>query len=127
MTNEVNLSPEELHALLGEKREQQNQSVSAFSFGELEFEPSADGVSQKQMNLNLLMDIPLQVVVELGRTQKKISDVLELSHGSIVELNKLAGEPVNVLVNNKVIAKGEVVVVDESFGVRITELLKHAL
>jgi flagellar motor switch protein FliN/FliY len=123
MTNEMNLSPEELNALLGEDYDEKKQSASAFSFGELEDVQ----LTQQQMNLNLLMDIPLQVVVELGRTRKKISEVLELSHGSIVELNKLAGEPVNVLVNNKVIAKGEVVVIDESFGVRITELLKHAL
>ncbi|HZG84390.1 flagellar motor switch phosphatase FliY [Paenibacillus sp.] len=74
-------------------------------------------------NLNLLLDIPLKVTVELGRTQKQIKDILELSQGSIVELDKLAGEPVDILVNNKLIAKGEVVVIDENFGVRVTDIV----
>ncbi|NMM51235.1 flagellar motor switch phosphatase FliY [Paenibacillus aquistagni] len=76
-------------------------------------------------NLNLLMDIPLRVTVELGRTHKQIKDILELSQGSIIELDKLAGEPVDILVNNKLIAKGEVVVIDENFGVRVTDILNQ--
>lgn len=76
-------------------------------------------------NLNLLMDIPLKVTVELGRTQRQIKDILELSQGSIIELDKLAGEPVDILVNNKLIAKGEVVVIDENFGVRVTDILSQ--
>ncbi|MGW8441327.1 flagellar motor switch phosphatase FliY [Paenibacillus sp. S33] len=76
-------------------------------------------------NLNLLMDIPLRVTVELGRTQKQIKDILELSQGSIIELDKLAGEPVDILVNNKLIAKGEVVVIDENFGVRVTDIVSQ--
>ncbi|RRJ65365.1 flagellar motor switch phosphatase FliY [Paenibacillus oralis] len=76
-------------------------------------------------NLNLLMDIPLKVTVELGRTQKQIRDILELSQGSIIELDKLAGEPVDILVNNKLIAKGEVVVIDENFGVRVTDIVSQ--
>lgn len=76
-------------------------------------------------NLNLLMDIPLKVTVELGRTQKQIKDILELSQGSIIELDKLAGEPVDILVNNKLIAKGEVVVIDENFGVRVTDIVSQ--
>lgn len=76
-------------------------------------------------NLNLLMDIPLRVTVELGRTQKQIKDILELSQGSIIELDKLAGEPVDILVNNKLIAKGEVVVIDENFGVRVTDIVSE--
>ncbi|WP_340390110.1 flagellar motor switch phosphatase FliY [Paenibacillus sp. FSL E2-0151] len=76
-------------------------------------------------NLNLLMDIPLKVTVELGRTQKQIKDILELSQGSIVELDKLAGEPVDILVNNKLIAKGEVVVIDENFGVRVIDIVSQ--
>ncbi|GAF09696.1 flagellar motor switch protein FliN [Paenibacillus pini JCM 16418] len=78
-----------------------------------------------QNNLNLLMDIPLKVTVELGRTQKQIKDILELSQGSIIELDKLAGEPVDILVNNKLIAKGEVVVIDENFGVRVIDILSQ--
>lgn len=76
-------------------------------------------------NLNLLMDIPLQVTVELGRTKKLIKEILELSPGSIIELDKLAGEPVDILVNNKLIAKGEVVVIEENFGVRVTDILSQ--
>ena len=79
----------------------------------------------EENNLNLLMDIPLKVTVELGRTQKQIRDILELSQGSIIELDKLAGEPVDILVNNKLIAKGEVVVIDENFGVRVTDIVSQ--
>lgn len=71
------------------------------------------------------MDIPLKVTVELGRTKKQIKDILDLSPGSILELDKLAGEPVDILVNNKLIAKGEVVVIDENFGVRVTDILSQ--
>lgn len=82
-------------------------------------------VQQEETNLNLLLDIPLKVTVELGRTQKQIKDILELSQGSIIELDKLAGEPVDILVNNKLIAKGEVVVIDENFGVRVTDIVSQ--
>ena len=74
-------------------------------------------------NIGLLMDVPLQIAVELGRTTKKIREILEFGQGSIIELDKLAGEPVDILVNGKTIAKGEVVVIDESFGVRITDII----
>lgn len=77
-------------------------------------------------DISLLLDVPLQVTVELGRTQLRIRNVLELVPGSIIELDKLAGEPVDVLVNGKQIARGEVVVIDEEFGVRITEVASHA-
>ncbi|MDF2924714.1 MAG: flagellar motor switch protein FliN [Paenibacillaceae bacterium] len=80
---------------------------------------------QDDTNLNLLLDIPLRVTVELGRTQKVIKDILDLSQGSIIELDKLAGEPVDILVNNKLIAKGEVVVIDENFGVRVTDIINQ--
>ena len=84
------------------------------------------GLSQAdETNLNLLLDIPLKVTVELGRTQKQIKEILELSQGSIIELDKLAGEPVDILVNNKLIAKGEVVVIDENFGVRVTDIVSQ--
>lgn len=77
-------------------------------------------------NLNMLLDIPLQVTVELGRTKRSVKEILELSSGSIIELDKLAGEPVDILVNSRLIAKGEVVVIDENFGVRITDILSQA-
>lgn len=76
-------------------------------------------------NLGIIMDVPMQVTVELGRTRKLIRDILELTPGSVIELDKLAGEPVDVLVNGKLIAKGEVVVIDENFGVRVTEIVGH--
>lgn len=75
-------------------------------------------------NIDLIMDVPLQVTVELGRTSKSIQEILEFSPGTIIELNKIAGEPIDVLVNGKYVAKGEVVVIEESFGVRITEIIK---
>ncbi|WP_312115270.1 flagellar motor switch phosphatase FliY [Brevibacillus reuszeri] len=78
-----------------------------------------------EQNLNLLLDIPLQVTVELGRTKKLIRDILDLSAGSIIQLDKLAGEHVDILVNNKLIAKGEVVVIDENFGVRVTDIISQ--
>ncbi|HWR40415.1 MAG TPA: flagellar motor switch phosphatase FliY [Patescibacteria group bacterium] len=74
-------------------------------------------------NLALIMDVPLEITVELGRTKKLIRDILELGTGSVIELDKLAGEPVDILVNGKLIAKGEVVVIDENFGVRITDII----
>lgn len=82
--------------------------------------------THEQRNLDLLLDIPLKVTVELGRTSRPIKDILELSSGSIIELDKLAGEPVDILVNEKLIAKGEVVVIDENFGVRVTDILSKS-
>ena len=91
----------------------------------VEFEPLSQEVSQAKApaNLDLIMDIGLEIRVELGRTNLKIRDVLNLGGGSVVELDKLAGEPVDLLVNEVIFAKGEVVVIDENFGVRITEIL----
>ena len=75
-------------------------------------------------NIGLIKDVPLEVTVELGRTAKPISDILDFAPGTIIELDKVAGEPVDVLVNGKFVAKGEVVVIEESFGVRVTEIIK---
>ena len=87
-----------------------------------EFKP-VDLNKTEQRNLDNLLDIPLKVTVELGRTKRPIKEILELSTGSIVELDKLAGEPVDILVNQKLIAQGEVVVIDENFGVRVTDII----
>ncbi|RIJ69255.1 flagellar motor switch phosphatase FliY [Rummeliibacillus sp. TYF005] len=90
---------------------------------------SFENTSLKQSearNLDMLLDIPLQVTVELGRTKRSVKEILELASGSIIELDKLAGEPVDILVNSRLIAKGEVVVIDENFGVRITDILSKA-
>ncbi|MBU5264865.1 flagellar motor switch phosphatase FliY [Bacillus atrophaeus] len=77
-------------------------------------------------NLDMLMDIPLSITVELGRTKRSVKEILELSAGSIIELDKLAGEPVDILVNQRIVAKGEVVVIEENFGVRVTDILSQA-
>lgn len=89
------------------------------------FAPQTEAQPHLQ-NLDMLMDIPLSVTVELGRTNRSVKEVLELSTGSIIELDKLAGEPVDILVNQRVVAKGEVVVIDENFGVRVTDILSQA-
>jgi len=97
--------------------------------GQMQGGPAEFGMLQMPMgvglqsNIDLLLDVPLQITVELGRTRMLIKDVLELGIGSVVELNKLAGESVEVFVNNKLIAKGEVVVIDENFAVRITSII----
>lgn len=75
-------------------------------------------------NIGLIMDVPLEVTVELGRTTKSISDILDFSPGTIIELNRIAGEPIDVLVNGKFVAKGEVVVIEECFGIKVTEIIK---
>ena len=99
-----------------------NMPVSPAQFMPLSMEP----VQVNEANIGLILDVPLQVTVELGRTKKSIKEVLELSNGSIVELDKLAGEPVEIQVNGHLLAKGEVVVIDENFGVRITEIASPA-
>lgn len=88
------------------------------------FSPVHDsGKANVQRGLDFILDIPLQVTVELGRAQMLINDLLQLGQGSVVELSKLAGEPMEVLVNQKLIARGEVVVVNEKFGVRLTDVI----
>ena len=77
----------------------------------------------KDRNLSLILDIPLKVTVELGRTKMVVSELLNLGQGSVVELSKLAGEPMEVLVNDKLVARGEAVVVNEKFGVRLTDII----
>uniref|UniRef100_UPI0018ABB179 flagellar motor switch phosphatase FliY n=2 Tax=Clostridiaceae TaxID=31979 RepID=UPI0018ABB179 len=91
------------------------------------FEPLSQGVvGESHRNIDLILDVPLEVSVVLGRTKKSIKDILDLSTGSLIELDKLAEEPVEVLINGKKIAYGEVVVVDENFGVRITSIVSGA-
>ena len=83
-------------------------------------------MGQNSNNLDLLMDVQVVLTVELGRTKKYVKDILSLGEGSILELDKLAGEPVDLFINGKLIAKGEVVVIDENFGVRVTEIVSPA-
>lgn len=85
------------------------------------------GLSEhKDKNLKLILDIPLKVSVELGRTKMPVSELLNLTQGSVIELNKLAGEPMEVYVNDKLIARGEAVVINEKFGIRLTDIISPA-
>jgi flagellar motor switch protein FliN/FliY len=85
--------------------------------------PAAQAQEESLANLSLLLDIPLEITAELGRTRMIIQDLLQLGQGSVIELNKLAGEPLEILVNKKLIARGEVVVVNEKFGIRLTDII----
>ncbi|WP_276319767.1 flagellar motor switch phosphatase FliY [Priestia megaterium] len=96
--------------------------VQPASFSEFEHVSSPQ---ENSRNLDMLLDIPLQVTVELGRTKRTVQEILALSSGAIIELDKLAGEPVDILINSKLIAKGEVVVIDENFGVRVTDIISQ--
>ena len=93
----------------------------------VQFQPFNMGINPitQQENIDLIMDVPLEVTVELGRTSKSIKEILEFSPGTIIELDKIAGEPIDVLVNGKLVAKGEVVVIEESFGIRVTDIIKQ--
>jgi len=82
------------------------------------------GAMQGQENIGLIKDVPLEVTVELGRTSKSIAEILDFTPGTIIELDKIAGEPIDILVNGRLVARGEVVVIEESFGVRVTEIIK---
>ncbi|WP_214776854.1 flagellar motor switch phosphatase FliY [Exiguobacterium sp. s22] len=102
------------------------KSMPEVAVSQAEFMPLQSPASQEvaPANLGLLYDVPLNVTVELGRTKKSVREVLELSQGSIIELDKLAGEPVDIYVNQQRIARGEVVVIEENFGVRVTEIIQ---
>jgi len=94
------------------------------SIAETEFRSVKKNTNQSDTkNLDFLLDIPLQVTVELGRTKMQVNDLLQLGQGSVIDLNKLAGEPMEVLVNDKLMARGEVVVVNEKFGIRLTDIV----
>ncbi|WP_240375320.1 flagellar motor switch phosphatase FliY [Bacillus piscicola] len=107
----------------GRPEEAQPKQVQPVAFSSFET-PSLN--ESESRNLNMLFDIPLEVTVELGRTQHSIKDILDFAPGSIIELDKLAGEPVDILINQKLTAKGEVVVIDENFGVRITDIVSQS-
>lgn len=98
-------------------------SVNPINFPSLQ---QGSGAAQLPPNLELLLDVQMALTVELGRTKKYVKEILSLGEGSIIELDKLAGEPVDLLVNGKLIARGEVVVIDENFGVRVTDIVGPA-
>lgn len=98
------------------------QAVSARPVSFESFDQRMD-LTHIASDMALIKEVPLEVSVELGRTVKKISEILDFSAGSIVELDKIVGEPLNILANGKIVAKGEVVVIEENYGVRITEIV----
>lgn len=110
------------------KRQAKPKPAEPVNVAPVEFEAFSEPqhTTSQLGNLDMLMDIPLSITVELGRTQRSVKEVLELSAGSIIELDKLAGEPVDILVNKRIVAKGEVVVIDENFGVRVTDILSQS-
>jgi flagellar motor switch protein FliN/FliY len=89
-------------------------------------EPTAQEPNESGRKLDLLLDVPLEVSVELGRTRLSIQNLLALGPGSVVELDKLAGDPLDILVNGRLVARGEAVVVNDKFGVRITDIVSRA-
>jgi flagellar motor switch protein FliN len=111
------------HSAASMSQSQQYANVQPAEFASFE---QTEVQQTETRNLDMLLDIPLQVTVELGRTKRSVKEILELSSGSIIELDKLAGEPVDILVNNKLVAKGEVVVIDENFGVRVTDIISQS-
>ncbi|HID54935.1 TPA: flagellar motor switch protein FliN [Candidatus Poribacteria bacterium] len=127
-----NLKPEEINEMSPEELQNLADSSQEDVLGEeFKVEEGEEKISipdeeePPKDNIELLMDVELDVIIELGRTRMRIGDILRLVPGAIIELDKLAGEPVDVLVNNKPIAKGEVVVLDENFGVRITSIINQ--
>ncbi len=107
---------EKLSAESASESEKSNNSESIMHFGD----------EKKDRNLQMILDIPLKVSVELGRTKMPVKELINLAQGSVVELNKLAGEPLEVYVNDKLIARGEAVVVNEKFGVRLTDIISQS-
>ena len=105
---------------MGSQSQPQVQSIQFGAFNEV------GGLDSQSGNINLLMDVNMDLTVELGRTKRSIKYILSMGEGTVLELDKLAGEPVDILVNGKLIARGEVVVIDENFGVRVTEIISPA-
>lgn len=115
------------YAPQGGYQQSQAMSYSPTDVRPAEFMPLNIGESTPMPgNIDLVVDIPVRITVELGRTRKTIGEILSMGPGAVVELNKMAGEPVDVLVNGKLIARGEVVVIDESFGIRLTEIVSRS-
>jgi flagellar motor switch protein FliN/FliY len=99
-----------------------NDNPTAYRDNDVDASPAKNnGVDTT--NIDLLMDVHLRVTVELGRTKMQLRQILELQHGSVIELDRLAGDPVDIYVNERLFAKGEVIVVDDKFGVRITDII----
>lgn len=129
MSDEVDNSSggaeDEWAAALAEQQEQDNQSGQEVERAPLDdLEPDDDvGVEDEDVNLDVILDIPVTLSMEIGRTRINIRNLLQLNQGSVVELDRLAGEPLDVMVNGTLIAHGEVVVVNERFGIRLTDVV----
>jgi len=127
---DVEMTMEEAMALEAAQRAAANPPAAAPAAAESSpvFKPlTADGLGSAQRNdIDMILDIPVQLTVELGRTKVPIKNLLQLAQGSVVELDALAGEPMDVLVNGYLIAQGEVVVVNEKFGIRLTDVISPA-
>jgi len=135
MSDEANSSEDEVDSVWGEAMAEQSAADSAKSnvsagdnfekaqFGQLMNEGQAN---VDEVNLDVILDIPVTLSVEIGRTRQTIRNLLQLNQGSVVELDRLAGEPMDVLVNGTMIAHGEIVVVNEKFGIRLTDVISAA-
>ncbi len=106
-----------------ENEKTENEENGADAEGTEDQDSGAEDQEQGEMDLDFILDIPLELSVELGKTKMLVNDLLQLGQGSIIELNKLAGESLEVYINHKLIARGEVVVVNEKFGVRLTDVI----
>lgn len=104
-----------------EKQSAANKDLSVYSFADLRAESKENAPSLS--NLNIIMDVPMEVVIQIGKTKKQIKEIIEFTQGSIIELEKQAGDPVDIIVNGELIARGDVIVIDDNFGVRITEIV----
>ncbi len=120
--NQTNVNQQQQYFGSGSNTQGPPPNVQPAGFSSFDMQPQT---ATETKNLDMLLDIPLQVTVELGRTKRSVKEILELSSGSIIELDKLAGEPVDILVNNRLVAQGEVVVIDENFGVRVTDIVSQ--
>jgi flagellar motor switch protein FliN/FliY len=135
MSDEANSNEDEVDSVWGEAMAEQSAADSAKSnnsaggnfekaqFGQLMNEGHAN---VDEVNLDVILDIPVTLSVEIGRTRQTIRNLLQLNQGSVVELDRLAGEPMDVLVNGTMIAHGEIVVVNEKFGIRLTDVISAA-
>lgn len=135
MSDDQNSSKDEVDSAWGEAMAEQSSAIASSSeataddsyakaqFGQLTNEEKPNSV---EVNLDVILDIPVTLSVEIGRTRQTIRNLLQLNQGSVVELDRLAGEPMDVLVNGTMIAHGEIVVVNEKFGIRLTDVISAA-
>lgn len=120
---EENLSWDDVQEEMEASRKEDSPTeVAGVSFGELQ----SNAAPKTNMDIDFILDIPLTLTVELGRSKMLISELLQLGQGSVLELSKLAGEPMDIFINQRLIARGEVVVVNEKFGVRLTDIVSPA-